>query len=70
MLLFRMRPVLVIISTKFSIFTTQGLILSETVVYASNHVKLYLKYFNHRSLASDSGALLFLVPLAVSDFPD
>lgn len=58
MLLFSMRPVLAMISTKFSIFTTHSLILSGTVVYASNHVKLYLNKMNHQNPAAWRGFLL------------
>lgn len=61
MLLFRMRPVLAMISTKFSIFTTYSLILSETIVYASNHVKLYLNKMNHRNPAAWWGFLWLTV---------
>lgn len=42
-----------------SIFATQDLILSEVVVYASNHVKLYLKHFSHGSPARGGGASVF-----------
>lgn len=55
MLLFSMRHVLAMISTKFSIFTTQGLILSETVVHTSNHVKLHLNKMNHQNPAAWRG---------------
>ncbi len=45
---FSKRPTFKTMATIFCFFDAKNLILSEVVVYDSNHAKLYLQNLNHR----------------------